>query len=130
MPVSIVKPQNVLSTNRSVNKLSAPPLCCSNIKNTTCFQLFGADAQLVDLSERGMKLKFIGGVKLKDRQKFLVRIPHPESPDKHFQMEAEARWYNPKEFTLGVYLPDLSDVELQVIQHYMVVSKKMGRVTV
>jgi hypothetical protein len=94
------------------------------------FQLFGADAQLVDLSERGMKLKFIGGVKLKDRQKFLVRIPHPESPDKHFQMEAEARWYNPKEFTLGVYLPDLSDVELQVIQHYMVVSKKMGRVTV
>lgn len=94
------------------------------------FQFFGADAQLVDLSESGMKLKFVGNVGLKEKQKFIVRIPHPDTPAKHFQMEAEARWYNPNDYTLGVYLPNINEIELQVIKHYMNVSKNMGRVSV
>ena len=86
------------------------------------------DAQLIDLSSKGMKLRLPGPLKAEQGKSFWVDVPLPH-PDGHrtVKMQAIVRWYDEANSLIGLELPDLDDGHQRLLMHYIDVFKKLGR---
>lgn len=101
------------------------------ILKSKLFTFLSTDAQLIDLSSKGMKLKLPNPISAEIGKCFWVEVPLPH-PDGHVtvRMECVVRWYDSKNLYLGIELPSLEDNHRRLLQHYIQVFRKLGRVQV
>lgn len=117
--------------NKKEKLIDREPRQCTYLVVNVCkpglLKFLSNDAQLVDLSSEGMKLRFSSKIKAKSGDRFIVKIPHPNAPHQFFQFQVEVKWYSSENLAMGVSVFHTDEIEKKLIEHYINVSHKMGR---
>jgi len=103
----------------------------ATVRKIRWVSFWSVDANVIDLNLNGVKISFAFDIRAKPGQTFWIIINHPKAEECQnaatVTVQAQCRWYDPNEYTVGAVLDVSSESIKTGLQSIIDTLREMGR---